>query len=219
MAIAIYYSSGSCPSWRVMFALELKGLAYEARLLELSKREHKTAPMLEMNPRGKVPVLRDGDVTLYESMGIVAYLEAKYPERPVLGRTPEQKGLVLRLWSECVCYVEPAIDRVCIPIYQGVAAEKADLVRAAARDVAAELAALEGRLEKSEWLAGSEPTAADGAFVPQIGHLLRACSKRVAADLDLDVHPLGSRFPRVAAWWDRCRALPGFERTYPPHWK
>src|SRR5262245_59124190 len=115
MSITVFWASGSCPSWRVLFNLELKGLAYESRLREYSKREHKSAEHLAMNPRGKVPVLRDGDFTLYESMAIVAYLEAKYPERPVLGRTPEQTGLIWRLWSELVCYVEPTIDRVCIP--------------------------------------------------------------------------------------------------------
>jgi glutathione S-transferase len=97
MAITIYWASGSCPSWRVLFVLELKGLPYESRVLNLSKLEHKSADMLAMNPRGKVPVLRDGDHSLYESAAIIAYLEAKYPERRVLGRTPEETGLIWRL--------------------------------------------------------------------------------------------------------------------------
>jgi glutathione S-transferase len=219
MSIAIFWSSGSCPSWRVLFTLELKGLPYESRLLEFSKREHKSTDMLAMNPRGKVPVLRDGDFTLYESLAIVSYLEAEYPERPVLGRTPEETGAIWRTWSECVFYVEPAIDRVCIPIYRGTAAETLDAVRTAAHDVAAELAPFEARLARTPWLAGDQPTAADAAFVPQIGHLLRATGKPVAHDLDLEVAPFTARFPAFAAWWDRCRAVPGFERTFPPHWR
>ena len=79
MTITIYRASGSCPSWRVMFALELKGLPYEAPLLDVSKRQHKTAEMLAMNPRGKVPVLvhsiPEGDVLLSESSVINEYLE------------------------------------------------------------------------------------------------------------------------------------------------
>jgi glutathione S-transferase len=116
MAITVFWASGSCPSWRVLFTLQLKGLAYESRVLEFSKREHKSADLLAVNPRGKVPVLRDGDFSLYESMAIIAYLEARYPERPVLGRSPEETGAIWRTWAECVFYVEPAIDRVCIPI-------------------------------------------------------------------------------------------------------
>jgi glutathione S-transferase len=219
MSITIYRASGSCPSWRVMFTLELKGLAYEAKLLDVSRQEHKSAEMLAMNPRGKVPVMRDGDFTLYESMAIIAYLDAKYPERPVLGRTPEETGTIWRLWSECVCYFEPALDRVVIPIYSGKALEQADLVRAAARDVAAELAPLEARLARTPWLAGDEATAADAAYVPQLGHLHRALAKPVVQELDLDFAPFATRFPAITAWWERVRAVPGFERTYPPHWR
>lgn len=219
MAITIYLASGSCPSWRVMFCLELKGLAYESRLLDFSKREHKSADVLALNPRGKVPILRDGDYTLYESIAIIAYLEAKYPERPLLGRTPEEIGRVWRAVSEVMAYVEPAVDRVCIPIYRGTAVEQLEAVRAAARDVAAELAPLGAQLARTPWLIGAEPTAADAALVPQVGHLLRATGKPIARELDLELGPLTTRFPAIAAWWERCNAVPGFERTYPPHWR
>jgi len=211
--------SGSCPSWRVLFALELKGLAYEAKVLDRSKGENRAADILAMNPRGKVPILRDGDVTLYESMAIVAYLEAQYPKRPVLGRSPAETGLVWRTWSEVVCYLEPALDRICIPIYMGKAAERVEEVRTAAHNVAAELAPLEERLTRAPWLAGDEPTAADGALVPQIGHALRACSKPIAQELDLALVPFDTRFPAITSWWQRCNALPNFERTTPPHWR
>lgn len=199
--------------------LEHKQLAYESRLLEFSKREHKSAEHLAMNPRGKVPVLRDGDHSLYESIAIIAYLEAKYPERPVLGRTAEDTGLIWRNVSEVMAYLEPALDRVCIPIYRGTAAEHVDAVRTAARDVAEGLAPYESRLAKATWLVGDGPTAADYALVPQVGHLMRAMSKPVAQDLDLELAPVATRFPAISAWWDRIKALPGFDRTYPPHWR
>jgi len=219
MAITFYWWGGSCPSWRVMMTLEHKQLAYESRVLEMSKRDHKTAEHLAMNPRGKVPVLRDGDFALYESVAIIAYLEAKYPERPVLGRTPEETGLIWRHVSEVMAYLEPVLDRVCIPIYRGTAAEQVDAVRAASHDVAKELAPYEARLAQQSWLVGDGPTAADYVLVPQVGHLYRAMSKPVAQDLDLELQPVATRFPAIAAWWDRIKALPNFDRTYPPHWK
>jgi glutathione S-transferase len=219
MAITIYWASGSCPSWRVLFCLEHKRLPYESRLLEFSRREHKSAEMLAMNPRGKVPVLRDGDFTLYESIAIIAYLEAKHPERPVLGTTPEHTARIFRDWSQCVFYVEPAIDRVCIPVNRGTAAEQLDAVRAAARDVLTELAPFEAQLARTPWLTGDAPTAADAAFVPQIGHLFRAAGKPVALDLGISVSDVERELPAFTDWWRRCQALPGFERTYPPHWR
>jgi glutathione S-transferase len=219
MAITLYWSSGSCPSWRVLLALEHKQLPYESRLLDMSKREHKSAAHLAMNPRGKVPVLSDGDYSLYESIAILSYLESKYPHRPVLGRSAEETGIVWRWFSEVMAYLEPALDRVCIPIYRGAAAEQVDVVRAAAREVATELAPFEARLATQSWLVGDSPTAADFALVPQVGHLQRAMSKPVALDLDLELAPVPSRFPAITAWWERIRALPNFERTFPPHWR
>ena len=61
MAIELYWGSGSPFAWRVMLTLEVKGLAYESKLLEFSKGEHQTPAYLQLNPRGKVPTLKDGD--------------------------------------------------------------------------------------------------------------------------------------------------------------
>src|SRR5262245_31313713 len=58
MAIDVYWGSGSPYSWRVLLALEHKGLAYESHVLHLGMQEHKAPHMLAINPRGRVPVLK-----------------------------------------------------------------------------------------------------------------------------------------------------------------
>jgi glutathione S-transferase len=83
-----------------MLALEVKGLAYESKLLEFSKDEHKTPSYLKLNPRGKVPTLKDGDFVIYESVAIMAYLDRKYPDPPLFGETPEETGLICRALAE-----------------------------------------------------------------------------------------------------------------------
>ncbi len=77
MALELYWGSGSPFAWRVMLMLELKGLAYQSTLLEFSKGDHKAARFLKLNPRGKVPVLKDDDFVLNESLAIMAYLDKK----------------------------------------------------------------------------------------------------------------------------------------------
>src|SRR3954470_18066619 len=77
MGLELYWGSGSPFAWRVMLTLEVKRLSYESKLLEFSKSEHKTPSFLRLNPRGKIPVLKDGDLVLYESLAIMAYLEKK----------------------------------------------------------------------------------------------------------------------------------------------
>ena len=71
MAIELYWGSGSPFVWRVMLTLEVKGLGYESKLLEFSKGEHKTTAYFQLNPRGKVPTLKDGDFAVYESIAIM----------------------------------------------------------------------------------------------------------------------------------------------------
>src|SRR5215813_8198463 len=82
--LEIYWGSGSPFAWRVLLAAELKRIPYESRLLEFSKGDLKTPEFLALNPRGKVPVIRDGDVVLAESLAIIAYLERKHPDRALL---------------------------------------------------------------------------------------------------------------------------------------
>jgi len=79
MAIELFWGSGSPYSWRVQLALEYKRLAYESRVLQFSKQEHKSPQMLRMNPRGRVPVLKDGDFVVFESLACLLYLDRKYP--------------------------------------------------------------------------------------------------------------------------------------------
>jgi glutathione S-transferase/RNA polymerase-associated protein len=65
---------------KVALALEYKGLEFESvDGLAHANKERLTAA----NPRAEVPVLVDGDVTVVNSSDIVAYLDLKYPERPV----------------------------------------------------------------------------------------------------------------------------------------
>jgi glutathione S-transferase len=71
MALEIFWGSGSPFSWRVLLGAEIKGLAYESRLLEFSKGHMKTREFLQMNPRGKVPVIDDDGFVLFESLPVL----------------------------------------------------------------------------------------------------------------------------------------------------
>src|ERR1043165_4970003 len=90
----IYWGAGSPYAWRVLLAAEIKRIPYESRLLEFSKGALRTPEFLALNPRGKVPVIRDGDFVLAESLAILAYLDRKQPEPPLFGRTAEEAGRI-----------------------------------------------------------------------------------------------------------------------------
>ena len=219
MAIEVFWGSGSPFAWRVLLALEAKRLSYESHLLEFSRREHQTPAYLALNPRGKVPTLRDGGYLIYESIAILAYLDRKYPETPLFGATAEEAGAVWQAICETVSYLEQTTDGFILPIYRNQAAEKADQLRALLPPIHVELARLEDRLRHRAWLATPALSAADLAAYPFVKSLLRAAGKPAAAAFEHDLLPLSKKYPALDAWLGRVEALPGYERTYPPHWR
>lgn len=219
MTIEVFWGSGSHYSWRVLLALEVKKIPWRSRLLQMSQREHKSPEYLALNPRGKVPAIRDGDFSLYESLAILAYVDRKWPDPPLFGRTPWEAGRVVRIASEIESYFEPPLLRLLEPLYFGGTSEKAEDIRAAAGDLHRELAGLDAALGTCTWLAGDAISAADCVLFPAVQTLLRAAGKDAAGPLDLGFLPLDERYPSLAAWTKRVEALPGYERTYPPHWK
>jgi glutathione S-transferase len=219
MAIELYWGSGSPFAWRALLTLEWKKIPYTSRLLEFSKGEHKAPGYLAMNPRGKVPVLRDGDVTLYETLSVMNYLERKHPEPAVFGATPAEAGRIWREISECLYYLEQPAFTMIVPILFGGASEQAAELKASAETLHTELARLETILAGQPWLAGDAPSAADIWVYPLLKLAERAASKEVAQPLDLGLAPLAARYPAIGRWQQRVESQPGYERTYPPHWK
>jgi hypothetical protein len=54
---------------------------------------------------------------------------------------------------------------------------------------------------------------------PWIQMLRRALNRSAAAELGARFLPMERNYPALARWIGRIEALPGYERTYPPHWR
>lgn len=219
MAIELYWGSGSPFAWRVMLTLEVKGLAYESKLLEFSKGDHKTPAYLQLNPRGKVPTLKDGDFVVYESLAMMSYLDRKYPTPPLFGNSAEETALIWQAISECESYLTSAGDKVVRPLFFGKGLENVDEIQQAAETIRHELKTLDERLAGANWLVGKTISAADIATFPLIQLILRAAGKEAAKSFNLAWLPLATYYPNVAKWVERIEALPNYQRTYPPHWR
>ena len=219
MTMELYWGSGSPYSWRVQLALEYKRLAYESHVLQFSKQEHKSPQMLRMNPRGRVPVLKDGDYVVFESLACLLYLDRKYPEPPLFGRTAEDAGTIMRVICEYQAYAEIHLMEIVSAVFFGQMDGRVEEVTRATHLVAGEARTIEGRLSRSDWLVGEHVSAADMVVFPGIMLLLRAMEKREAGDLRSRFLPMETTYPAIARWIGRMGSLPGFDRTYPPHWR
>ncbi|MDH2434658.1 glutathione S-transferase [Pokkaliibacter sp. MBI-7] len=85
--IELYELCGANPAhlfspfcWRVRMALLHKGLAFSSQPVCFTDKEQ-----IAFSGQGKVPVIRDGDTVVYDSMAIFAYLDRTYPDKPLLG--------------------------------------------------------------------------------------------------------------------------------------
>jgi glutathione S-transferase len=217
MAIELHWVSGSPYAWRVQLALEVKRLSYVSHLHQLSQL--KAPAYLSLNPRGRVPVLVDDGYVLYESLAILAYLERKYPQPALFGERAEMTGLIWRHIAEYTSYADAAVEAFIVPIYFGEAVEKAAQVRGAAAALTSELDAWNGILAQSAYLSGLSLSAADLVLFPAIKSIERAASKPAAKSIGIGLLPIAAHWPYISAWMRRIEALPGYDRTYPPHWK
>ncbi len=96
----------SRPRW----LLEELEVPYELVKLDLSKQESRTPAYVALHPFGEVPVLVDGDVTLFESSAICLYLADRFPEKrlaPSLGSPDRGPYLQWMLFAEVV--LEPVV--------------------------------------------------------------------------------------------------------------
>jgi glutathione S-transferase len=224
MALEIFWGSGSPFSWRVLLGAEIKGLAYESRLLDFSKGHMKTPEFLQMNPRGRVPVIRDDGFILFESLPILEYFEEKSPEVPLFGKSREEHAFIRRLIAEFESYLREPVFNLTLDLLRAVGAgppgrpmtpnELDETAKAARR----ELSTFE-RAGGGTWLAGGRPSAADVAIYPFIATLDRATTKAGTQAREIGLHPLGEVFPNIRRWMRLVEAVPGYERTYPPHWQ
>jgi glutathione S-transferase len=218
MAIDVYWASGSPYSWRVLLALELKGLPYGSHLLQFDRQDHKAPQMLALNPRGRVPVLKDGDYVVFESLAVLFYLDRKYPEPPLFGRSPEEAAVVMRVVNEFQAYTEAEILRIVDAVRVSRKTKLGDEVTHAMHRVASEARTIEGRLSKSDWIVGDAVSATDIAIYPFIRLLHRTLTQPGAQELSARFLPAEVHYPALAKWMQRVEALPGFARTWPPHW-
>jgi glutathione S-transferase len=85
--------------------------------------------------------------------------------------------------------------------------------------VGREARTIEGRLSKEQWIVGENYTALDMVIFPWIQLLRRAMNRPSAAALSARFLPMERNYPALARWVSRIEAMPGYERTYPPHWR
>jgi len=73
-----YYTFGTPNGLKPAIVLEELGLKYEAVEVPIMKNTQKEDWYLKINPNGRIPALKDGDMRVFESGAIMLYLADLY---------------------------------------------------------------------------------------------------------------------------------------------
>ncbi|MFV1877454.1 maleylacetoacetate isomerase [Nioella sp.] len=203
MKLYTYWRS-SC-SYRVRIALGLKGLAWESIPVHLVKGDQRAPSYLAHNPSGFVPTLvLDDGTELVQSLAILDYLEAVWPDPPLLPADPLARARVLAAAHVIAMDTQPVTNVGVVGHLKS--AYDADqqggidwMVHFMERNFAAfdKLILPEGR-----FCFGDSPTWADICLIPQLYN-----AHRWGVDL--------SRFPRLTEIERAALALPAFDAARP----
>lgn len=198
-----YWRSGT--SYRTRIALELKGLAYEHRAVDLRAGEQRSEAYLRLNPQGLVPALEVEEGVLTQSPAILEWIEERWPEPPLLPAELFARAEVRAMAAAVACDIHPLQNlRVLQTLRRDFAADDKAVNAWAGRWITAGFDAIERLIERhgQGWAWGEAPTLADCCLVPQVFGARR---------FEVDLSP----YPKILAVDARAAEHPAFQAAHP----
>lgn len=194
------YDYPDCPfAQKVRVVLAEKELEYETVFVDLRTGEHRqNAEFLKLNPYGKVPVLIDDEVVVYDSTLINEYLEDEYPHPGLMPEDSAARARVRTLEDYCDNSFLPSAGFVQAELSKQVEEQDAERLSRYRTELTRGLKRLESFLAGKEYLVG-EFSLADIAFVPALLILPR---------LGVEVDPA---LRGVTAWINRLKQRPSVQ--------
>ncbi len=192
--ITLYGHELSGNSFKVRLFLELLGLEYDFKQVDLMKGEHKQPAYLAINPFGQVPALIDGELVLQDAQAILVYLARQYGGESWLPLEPVELSHVVRWLSTTAGEIRQGPENA--RLYHLFGTQAINIERATEKSHLI-LQRLDNHLRDRTWLEFERPTIADIAVFPYVA---------LAPDGQISLNA----YPHVLAWIDRIKQLPGF---------
>lgn len=164
-----YYRSSAC--YRVRIALNLKGVEYEKRPIDLLESEQKSEEYRAVNPQGLVPMLEIDGQRLTQSLAIINYLDIRYPVPPLIPACAPERAHVVAMAMAIACDIHPLNNlRVLKYLKNELGASQEDVERWYRHWIEEGFPALEAMAKPraGKFLFGDVPTGADVCLVPQM---------------------------------------------------
>ena len=207
MALQLFNYFRSSASYRVRIALALKGLDYDYMPVQLARNEHFKESYAALSPARLVPLLKDDERIVTQSLAIIEYLDELHPQPPPLPGTALERARIRALALDVACEIHPLNNlRVLRYLVHDLKVSEDDKNRWYRHWVETGLEAVEQQLAShpatGRFCHGDAPTLADVVLVPQIHN-----AKRMDCRLD--------HVPTVMRVFGECMQLDAFAKTQP----
>jgi glutathione S-transferase len=180
--------------------LEL-GVDCEMVPVDLTKGEQRKPEFLALNPFGRVPVLTDGELALWDSHAIIAYLGDKAGK--LWPTSAGGRADALRWMFFLACHISPAatdlaFNRIAVKLSGGTPDEAA--IARGEKALPPVIAIIEGQLAKHRWMVGDNFSLVDCAYGPVLNVIEKAGFS------------FGD-FPKTGAYLNAIRSRPAWQQT------
>jgi glutathione S-transferase len=185
--------------WKVLIALYEKGLAFEARTVDLGNPAARAA-FAALWPTAKIPLLQHGDRVVPETSIMIEYLDRLDAGAIALLPRDLEAQLAARLWDRLFdCHVMDPMQRYIAQLLRQEAERDAQALAAARNDLTNAYDLVEQRLV-GRWAAGHDFTMADCAAAPALFYAST-------------VQPFPSGHMRLASYFEDLMARPSVRRV------
>lgn len=196
--ITLYHLPLSPNSRRVWITLIEKGLDFELVEVNLAGDQFKPE-FLAINPFHHIPALTDDGFNVVESLAILDYLEAKYPNPAMLPKDPQDLATVKMVEMVSVNELLPALTPMMAEMF-GLPKKDPEAIEKSQEKITTVLKFFEDKLDQRPYFGSDNITFADvvaGSIVPWL----------FKSSINLQ------EYPKIIAWCDRITARPSWQTT------
>lgn len=193
----------SSASYRVRIVLNLKNVPYKAMPTSLLDNDHKAAEYVARNPQGFVPMLSIDGHDLTQSLAIIDYLDAHYPDPAMVSSNPADRAQTLAQALIIAADIHPIDNLRVLRYLKDQMGQSQEAVDTWYRHWILEgFTALEAMAPEDGLFGGDLPNLADVCLVPQMAN-----ARRLETPL--------STFPKLVRIDAVLTALPAFAAAHP----
>ena len=204
----LYSFFRSSAAYRVRIALNLKGVDYETVTVDLPGNRHREAEFLAVNPQATIPTLDDDGTILWQSLAIIDYLDARFPQPRLIPQEPVARAHAQALAQLIACEIHPLNNLRVLRYLRGeLKLDDAAVAKWYSHWIAEAFGPLETlvkRFSGGRYCYGDAVSVADVCLVPQVYNARR---------FNVDITP----YPTLVRIADTLRADPAFARAAPEH--